>query len=277
MYQGAQLPKPGTKMTSSAGPNRHSELSGARARLLSLLHRERPERKAGGFTRDDGTVQFYLRINALLFRDATLLDFGAGRGRQFDIPDPGYPEELQKFQGKVKKVIGTDAHDGIRDHPYLDERHVTPPGMPLPLQPASVDIVVADWVFEHLENPAQFVQEMERVVKRGGWVCARTINRWGYIGIGARLLPNSSHERIVRKLIPVAKSLDVFPTHYRLNSLKDVRRRFSSTHWEDCSFLLNTTPRYFGNSRTLFHLTDVYQKFVPYRLSTDLFIFVRRI
>ena len=90
-------------MTSSLDPDGHSKLSDARARLLSLLHGERPERRAGGFTRDDGTVQFYLRINALLFPEATLLDFGAGRGRQFDIPDPGYPEELQKFQGKVTK------------------------------------------------------------------------------------------------------------------------------------------------------------------------------
>lgn len=261
----------------SAGQDRHSELSGARARLLSLLHRERPERRAGGFTRDDGNVQFYLRINALLFRDATLLDFGAGRGRQFDIPDPGYPEELQKFQGKVKKVIGTDVYDGVQHHPYLDEWHVVPPETPLPLQPASVDIVVADWVLEHLESPALFAQEMERVVKPGGWVCARTINRWGCVGIGARLLPNSSHKSIVRKLIPVSRSEDVFPTHYSLNSLKDVRRWFSPMRWEDCSYLVNTTPRYFGNSRILFRLTELYQKFVPYGLSTDLFVFVRRI
>lgn len=257
--------------------DRHSELSSARTKLLALLRRVRPERLAGGYTRDDGTVQFYLRINALLSREAILLDFGAGRGRQFDIPDPGFSEKLQKFQGKVAKVIGTDIYDGVLHHPYLDERHVTPPGHPLPMQPASVDIVVADWVFEHLEDPAQFVGEMERIVKPGGWVCARTVNKWGYVGIGAQLLPNSVHGSVVRRLIPVAKLEDVFPTHYRLNSLGDVRRRFVAANWENYSFATNTIPRYFGSSWALFRLTELYQKLMPAGLSTDLFIFLRRI
>ena len=179
--------------------------------------------------------------------------------------------------GKVKKVIGTDVHDGILEHPYLDERHVTPVGMPLPIKSSSVDIVVADWVFEHLQNPAEFVQEMERIVKIGGWICARTVNRWGYVAIGARIVPNQFHERIVRKLIPVASSADVFSTYYRLNSLYDVRFWFNAEHWEDSSYVLNTTPRYYGNSRVLFKLTDLYQKLIPSRFSTDLFIFLRRI
>lgn len=39
-----------------------------------------PEVSAGGFTRMDGTVEFYTRVNALLRPDMTVLDFGAGRG-----------------------------------------------------------------------------------------------------------------------------------------------------------------------------------------------------
>jgi SAM-dependent methyltransferase len=259
------------------GGNTHTTLSDAQLKRISIMNSVRPERKAGGFSHDDGTFHFYARVNALLFRDAILVDFGAGRGRQFDVPNPGYLEELQKFQGKVEKVIGTDVHDGVQHHPYLDERHVTDPLNRLPLPPDSVDIVVADWVFEHLESPGQFAQDMERVVKRGGWVCARTINRWGLVGIAARLLPNRVHANIVRKFIPFANTADVFPVHYRLNSMKDIERWFSRDKWENCSFVLNTTPRYFGASRMIFRLTELYQKFVPHQLSTDLLIFLRRI
>ena len=177
------------RMAVISASNSRTENTSERKTLLSVLHRERPERKAGGFTHDDGTFHFYARVNTLLFPDATLLDFGAGRGRRFDIPDPGYLEELQKFQGKVGKVIGTDIYDGVRHDPYLDEWHVTDPREPLPLPPNSVDIVVADWVFEHLENPVQFVRDMEHVVKRGGWLCARTVNRWGFVGIRAGYYP----------------------------------------------------------------------------------------
>ena len=252
------------------------DVSAERLRLKSLLAAMRPEFRAGRFPRDDSTVQFYTRVNALLSPHMILLDYGAGRGRQFDVPDAAYPEAIQKFQGKVARVIGVDVHDGIHLHPYLDERYVVRLGEALPLSRGTVDIVVADWVLEHLENPGQFLEEMERVVKPGGWVCARTVNRWGYVGIGARLLPNSVHDRVARKLIPVARSEDVFPVHYRLNSLRDIRRRFSPKRWVDCSYLVNPTPRYFANSRLLFGVIELYQKIIPYRLSTDLFVFVRR-
>jgi hypothetical protein len=43
-----------------------------------------PEYNAGGFTKYDGGLQFYGRINALLRPDMVVLDLGAGRGRQFD-------------------------------------------------------------------------------------------------------------------------------------------------------------------------------------------------
>lgn len=254
----------------------NDHVSAARRRLESLLGTMRPEFNAGRFPRDDGTVQFYTRINALLSPDLILLDYGAGRGRQFDVPDAGYPQTIQKLQGKVAKVIGIDVHDGIHRHPYLDDRHIITPGQPLPLSSGTIDIVVADWVLEHVENPGQFAEEMERLVRPGGWVCARTVNRWGYVGIGARLLPNSLHDRLVRKFIPVARSEDVFPTHYRMNSLRDIRRWFSRKRWEDCSYVVTPTPRYFANSTMLFRIIDLYQNIVPYRLGTDLFMFVRR-
>ena len=254
----------------------HSEAgeSRARSRLISVLNSMRPERAAGGFPQDDGTVQFYTRVNALLSPTVTLLDYGAGRGRQFDVPDPGYAQILQKF--KIAKVIGVDLHPGIGDHPHLDERHVITPGERLPFHPGTIDVVVADWVLEHLDDPAQFAGEMARLVRPGGWVCARTVNRWGYVGIGARLFPNRIHARLVPKLIPVARSEDVFPTLYRVNSLRDIRHWFPAAAWEHHSYLVNTTPRYFGHSKLLFRATDWYQKLVPYGLRTDLFVFIRR-
>lgn len=145
----------------------------ARSRLVSTLAAMRPERIAGGFTRDDGTVQFYTRVNSLVSSSTIVLDYGAGRGRQFDVPDPGYTQVLQNFQGRVAKVIGVDVEPAVHDHPHLDECHVIQPGAVLPLPPGSVDVVVADWVLEHLDRPGDFAQEMERAVAPGGWVCAR--------------------------------------------------------------------------------------------------------
>lgn len=45
---------------------RETVVSAARSRLIALLTAMRPEFGAGRFPRDDGTVEFYTRVNALL-------------------------------------------------------------------------------------------------------------------------------------------------------------------------------------------------------------------
>lgn len=43
-----------------------------------LLVRFYPEARFGGFSDIDGTMAFYLRVNALLGCDSVVLDFGCG-------------------------------------------------------------------------------------------------------------------------------------------------------------------------------------------------------
>jgi SAM-dependent methyltransferase len=247
-----------------------------REAFVRALDAGRPERQAGGFTRDDGNIAFYARGTARLDAGAVLLDFGAGRGRQFDVPDPGYLQQLQKFQGKVKRVIGVDVYDGVNEHPYLDESHVVPPGGRLPLPDQSVDIVVADWVFEHIDDPAQVAGEMQRVLRPGGWLCARTVNRWGYVAIGATIIPNSLHRRVLGGLVPTGKPDDVFDTRYRLNSIGALNRHFPAHDWTNCSYVSNSLPRYFGKSLGMLRLFDFVHWLTPPPFKTDLFAFLQR-
>ena len=43
-----------------------------------------PEARFGGFSRLDGTVAFYTRVQALVHPDMTVVDFGCGRGAYRD-------------------------------------------------------------------------------------------------------------------------------------------------------------------------------------------------
>lgn len=54
--------------------------------LPQLRRQLYPESGAGGFSRVDGTVEFYTRVNALLSPDAVVVDLGAGRGKQSEDP-----------------------------------------------------------------------------------------------------------------------------------------------------------------------------------------------
>jgi SAM-dependent methyltransferase len=245
---------------------------------MSVISKWRPEIAAGGFARDHGGIHFFTRVNALLSPHMTVLDFGAGRGTVFhhDSIHSNFYQDLVRMQGKVNRVIGVDVDRGINEHPFLDERHIVATDEQLPLPDGSIDLVVSDWVFEHIGDPGHFSTEMWRILRTGGWLCARTVNRWGYVGIGARLIPNTAHKSFLKKLWPERFEVDVFPTTYRLNSLSDLRKFFPAVRWESYSYLNNITPKYFGKSGALFYLISLYQKFVPYCFSTDLLVFLRK-
>jgi len=164
----------------------------------SALLAARPEAAAGGILRDDGEIHFYTRVNALLRPEMTVVDYGAGRGAVFDSGEFIYREALAKLQGKVRKVIGVDVDDGVLQHPFLDERHVIEVGGSIPVADQSVDLVLAHWVFEHVQGPAQLAEELWRILKPGGWICARTPHRWSYVGIATRLFPENLQKGLLR-------------------------------------------------------------------------------
>src|SRR3954471_2856744 len=67
-----------------------------------------PESTVGGFTRYDGFVEFYTRVNALLDADSSVLDFGAGRGLWMTEPLAEYSRHLRAFHERVARVVGID-------------------------------------------------------------------------------------------------------------------------------------------------------------------------
>jgi SAM-dependent methyltransferase len=243
--------------------------------MNATLENLRPEIAAGGFARDSGAIGFYVRVNALLSPDMVVIDLGAGRGEMFDTW-PAYGARLARLQGKVRRVIGLDVDAAIAQHPYLDERHVIALDGAWPVDDQSVDLIVADWVLEHVANPALLAREIERVLKPGGWFCARTPNRWGYVGMGARLVPNSLHGAMLRTFWPDRQGRDVFPTVYRLNSLRDVSKYFPEPLWKNASYVHRATPKYFGGSRFVFKLIGAFQALAPNPIQTDLLLFVQR-
>jgi len=60
--------------------------------------------------------------------------------------------------------------------------------------------------------------ELLRVLKPGGFICAMTPNRHGYIALASRLAGNRSHVALLEKIQPDRKPEDVFPAFYRLNT-----------------------------------------------------------
>lgn len=243
---------------------------------LGMLQRFYPEVEAGGFSRVDGTVEFYTRVNALLAPEMTVLDFGAGRGGSLQDDHCAYRRELLRLRGKVSRVIGIDVDPVVRDNPGLDEAHVVEPGSSLPLPPSSVDLIVADFVFEHIAEPEACATELDRVLRPGGWLCARTPNRWGYVALAASLIPERLHASVLKKAQPARKSEDIFPTVYRMNDRRKLRTLFTDTHYSDFSYAYSAEPAYIPQNAILWRGAMLFEVLCPAFMKTTIFVFLRK-
>ena len=65
-----------------------------------------PESRFGGFSDRDSTVTFYIRVNALLERAYTVLDFGCGRGVYPNIT--AFMRDLRNLRGKAARIRERD-------------------------------------------------------------------------------------------------------------------------------------------------------------------------
>lgn len=234
-----------------------------------------PERAIAGFSRVDSTFLFYSYIKALVSADSTVLDLGAGRGAQGQTGLYEFKRDLPVFKGRVAKVVGADVDPAVLENPFVDEAVVFEPGGRLPFGDASFDVVFSDWVLEHIDDPVAFVAEVRRVLKPGGWFCARTPNKYGLIAVASSLIPNRLHAKVLKKLQPDRLVQDVFPTRYRLNTLSAIKKHFPPKAWRNCSFTHANEIMYLARSRAMLKLGAILNRFTPSAMLPVLFVFVQ--
>lgn len=241
------------------------------------LRRLYPEAEAGGYTRHDGFVEFYSRVNALLDEDSVVLDFGAGRGVWAHEPIPAFSKQLRAIHARVRRYEGVDVDPVVLDNPTLAEAKVIRPGDGLPYDAGTFDMVIADYVLEHVaeEDAPGVAAEILRVLKPGGWLAARTPNKWGMIGLGARAVPNSLHTRVLRRLQPERKEEDVFPVRYSMNTRRHLKQFFPAPH-ELVVYGHASEPVYFGSSVVAWRAAQLADRLTPPALAPTLMVFVRK-
>lgn len=262
----SELTVAGDKMGESAG------VAGGRRTVWNVLY---PESRFASTHRASVPFLFYSQIADLISPESVILDFGAGRGQLTDYAW-GHARNLMNMRGRVKRVIGVDPDPRVALNPTLDLPIHIRPGEPLPLEDASVDLIVSCYTIEHIQDPVQMVAEIDRILKPGGWFCACTPNKWGYTGLFTRLIPNAFHHRLKRYACPYRKTAesDVFPTCYRMNTLGAIDRLFHG--YQNRSYILNCAPAFHFGSLLLARFWQIVMALSPYRMGQTLFVFVQK-
>ena len=235
-----------------------------------------PEIGAGGFTRIDGTIPFYQRVNAVLKSSDILLDYGAGRGVGHIEDVCEYRRSLRSFRTKAARVIGVDVDEAVMLNPSLDEAHVFHPKDRLPLDDASIDVIVSDFTLEHIADPLQTASELDRVLKPGGWLCARTPNRHGYIALANRVVPKAMTMRVLNVVQPERKEEDVFPAMYQMNSFGRLLKLFPADRFEHFSYSFDSEPTYHANNKILYKSMQIVHYLTPPALRSLLMVFIKK-
>lgn len=240
-----------------------------------LTRRFYPEANISGFSHVDGTVSFFSQLAAIVRPTDFILDFGAGRGARLRDDKVDYRRGLGNFKGRCQHVDGCDVDPVVFQNPFIDEAKVIRVGERLPYEDNRFDIIFARHVFEHIESAEFTAQELMRILKPGGIIAAITPNKWGYIAVSARIVPNTFHVRVLSRSQPARKSDDVFPTVYKLNTSRDLRRAFGDRAEIFITKIASEPAYHFGKS-WLYRFMKSINKHSPEALMPVLDIYIRK-
>jgi ubiquinone/menaquinone biosynthesis C-methylase UbiE len=170
-----------------------------------------------GYSGDVG-VYFKKLLDTYITPGCSLLDVGCGR-QSFG----------GEFYARAKTKVGIDLEaEAIKEHTDLDTV-VCASIEAIPFPDNTFDVVIAQWVFEHVADAHKTVQEINRVLKPGGVFIYMTPNAHSPFIIFTRFFPISLKKLLRKKFLAINK-LDTFPTHYRLNTLATLHKIFASTN-----------------------------------------------
>ena len=235
-----------------------------------------PEVSIDSFTKHDGTILFFNFVRALIgkSKNPKVLDFGAGRGSFHHLKSSVYSHELQNLKSTGAEVWAADVDEIVKTHPCSDHQVVLELGKKLPFEDDFFDVIVSDFVFEHLDSPKDVARELLRITKPNGWICARTPNKWGYVTLASRLVPNALHAKLLKMVQPKRKEEDVFPTVYKLNSPRDIRRNFPGCEvkW----YYHSGDPSYHFGCGIMYRLLLLLHRLLPPKLATCACFFIQK-
>jgi SAM-dependent methyltransferase len=241
---------------------------------MSFLTIYYPESRFGGFTDIDGTLTFYNRVHSLVTPASVVLDVGCGRGEYAEDP-VAIRKERRIFRNKCAQVIGIDVDEAGKTNPFLDEFRVIE-GNRWPVGDETINICLGDWVLEHIAEPESFFAECWRVLKPGGYLCLRTANSRSYVALVSRLVPNSLHAKVLNKVQERRKNEDVFPTAYRCNTSRKIRRTLDRYGFDNCVYEYESEPYYLSFSRPFYFLGVLHQRFAFRFLRAGIFVFAQK-
>jgi SAM-dependent methyltransferase len=192
-------------------------------------------------------------LRRALPENAVVLEAGCGRRSR-----------LAQHRDRIARLVGVD-RDAVagRENAALNEFVRADLCAQLPFPDETFDLVYANFVVEHLEDPQAAFREWHRVLRPGGGVVLLTSNASNPYLAAARLLPKRTRV-LVKRVGPGAAPDDVCPAVYRANKPKTLDALLASADFEPVEVAyVATLHRYAGERAALAALLRGAERLLP--------------
>jgi SAM-dependent methyltransferase len=155
------------------------------------------------------------------------------------------------------RVIGIDLDAGALARYHSPRACATLAVIPFP--DSSFDLVLCEYVIEHLDDPLGAFQEIARVLRPNGRLLGLTPNAWSYKGVGAMWTPQWFHETMGRLRYGPGHEKDMYPTLYGCNTASRLKHTLSQAGFVNITVnFINNGPTWFAKLPGLFALGNLY-------------------
>jgi SAM-dependent methyltransferase len=167
-------------------------------------------------------------VKKLVFDGCAWLDVGGGR-HIF----PHNPSLAGTLVARCGVVVAVDPSENVLQNRHVHQR------VQCTLEEYETDrrfdLATLRMVAEHLDDPPRVLRALDRLLRPGALAIVLTPNLWAPVTVAARLIPFPLHQPIKRLLWDTEES-DTFPTRYRMNSRRTLRRLFSAHGFREVAF-----------------------------------------
>lgn len=186
----------------------------------------------------DVLVEFPRWVTQYCDDTSIVLEVGAGKGKD---------GEAAPIQQRVARLVGIDPYPTIQENPYLDERYQVSVEDFAKDRGPSFDCLYTVAVLEHIRQPCEFLSACRSLLKPGGTLFSVTTNLWHYFGMATRLSSSLGIEDwLLDRLIgPEKKASYHFPTAYRLNNIRTIKRTLEQAGFQEVEFKFFDHPHSF--------------------------------
>jgi len=174
-------------------------------------------RKAYGYTTP--ADHYEISVKKLVNQHTKWLDVGAGKS-----PFPDNPKLAEELSKKAMRFFGIDPSENVKQNPYVQQHYCGK--LEDYRSDERFDLITLRMVAEHVEDPVQLARELSDRILPGGIVVMLTVWKFAPVTVLANLLPFAWHHP-VKKLFWGGDEADTFPTVYRMNTKRTLKKLFS--------------------------------------------------